>query len=335
MKKKGSTKLVDMSLLNPDMDGDGKVSRFEKEVHQMFVAADVDGSGALSVREFYAVLNKIRAEHETKSLFKKGLIVATILILLLIVVNAALSLAVTVAFKDVYAGGNVLKSTASGTPMHTGTIQTVANEHAPTRRRMWVDKHGRHLVERGTVTADTCSGAISVARATGQVHGSTSLSVGGKSQTDFFTGRAISEVPKSDGTTEITIHDANGPGSIVVTASTDQSVACPYATTVPTRTRELRLELHEMARMSAQRKLRGVDASDGFNLVPPEACLVYHCFAGDEGCTDPSPEEACMHWHDGACKEPLCRHHTLDEELPEVHGLESFLKAKVRARLCT
>jgi hypothetical protein len=44
---------VPLALLNPDVNGDGNVSKDEKWLHGVFVNADVDKSGFLSVSEVH------------------------------------------------------------------------------------------------------------------------------------------------------------------------------------------------------------------------------------------------------------------------------------------
>ena len=50
---------LDISKLNPDADGDGKVSPTEKEIYAALMAADVDGSGSISVSELYASITTL------------------------------------------------------------------------------------------------------------------------------------------------------------------------------------------------------------------------------------------------------------------------------------
>ena len=98
----GGKHVISIADLDPDVDGDGVITQYEKEVHQLFVKADVDGSGSLNVREFYEVLRQVTEMGKAKHQLKKMLILAVFLIILLVCANTALTVAVTIAFKDSY-----------------------------------------------------------------------------------------------------------------------------------------------------------------------------------------------------------------------------------------
>ena len=98
----GGKHVISIADLDPDVDGDGVITQYEKEVHQLFVKADVDGSGSLNVREFYEVLRQVTEMGKAKHQLKKMLILAVFLIILLVGANTALTVAVTIAFKDSY-----------------------------------------------------------------------------------------------------------------------------------------------------------------------------------------------------------------------------------------
>ena len=42
---------LDISQMNPDADGDGKISKMEREIYNALKKADVDGSGSIGVKE--------------------------------------------------------------------------------------------------------------------------------------------------------------------------------------------------------------------------------------------------------------------------------------------
>jgi hypothetical protein len=73
-----------LSELNPDMDGDGNVSKFEKEVYDMLIAADADGSGTLRMREVYRVVEKMVRQRRDAERLKVVLFIAGVVIFLLL-----------------------------------------------------------------------------------------------------------------------------------------------------------------------------------------------------------------------------------------------------------
>ena len=54
---------------------------------------------------------------------------------------------------------------------------------------------------------------------------------------------------------------------------------------------------------------------------PYPACLVYHCFEGDERCHNPSGQDKCLRWShdDNKCLEPACMLLDEDEEMIVPH----------------
>ena len=69
-----------ISDLDPDLDGDGRLTRFEKEVFELFKGADVDGSGSINLKEVYGVVRKAAQMKRTTSMLKKLLGVAVFVI---------------------------------------------------------------------------------------------------------------------------------------------------------------------------------------------------------------------------------------------------------------
>ena len=64
---------IDLKSLNPDADGDGKVSQQEKEIYAALKAADIDGSGSIGQAELYAVIGKLVGEQKRVVIFRPRL----------------------------------------------------------------------------------------------------------------------------------------------------------------------------------------------------------------------------------------------------------------------
>ena len=52
--KNGAGQELDISTMNPDADGDGHISKMEREIFNALKAADVDDSGSIGVKEVRA-----------------------------------------------------------------------------------------------------------------------------------------------------------------------------------------------------------------------------------------------------------------------------------------
>ena len=76
------SKGIPIGEINPDFDGDGKISTLEREIFSKLVAADVDKSGYISSNELYgAITELVESKKRTKALGRLvfGLVVALIL----------------------------------------------------------------------------------------------------------------------------------------------------------------------------------------------------------------------------------------------------------------
>ena len=114
--------VLHLSDLNPDADGDGKISAFEKEVYNMFKEADVDGSGALSMREVYGVVKKAARMRRWMGLLKKLFAIAVLAIVLLLCAIGIMTAALMDAYKDTEANGSML-TTREGAVMQTSPAE--------------------------------------------------------------------------------------------------------------------------------------------------------------------------------------------------------------------
>ena len=62
---------IQLDSLDPDVDGDGKVSALERKLHGKLRAADRDANGVLDVREFYAVLFSFIEVEKKKRMYQR------------------------------------------------------------------------------------------------------------------------------------------------------------------------------------------------------------------------------------------------------------------------
>ena len=82
--------VLDLRKLDPDVNGDGKISASEKRIYGLLKAADVDGDGKLSVSEMYGALGKLSSIDTTRKIYKAVAIivgvalVSTIIVLVLL-----------------------------------------------------------------------------------------------------------------------------------------------------------------------------------------------------------------------------------------------------------
>ena len=75
---------IPISSLNPDVDGDGKVEKWEQEVFDRIKAADADRSGSINVKELFSVIKGAADADKAKRLFQKLLVVSVLVIILLV-----------------------------------------------------------------------------------------------------------------------------------------------------------------------------------------------------------------------------------------------------------
>jgi len=212
--------------------------------------------------------------------------------------------------------GSSVQTTADGQSIIFGNKVIGGTEHDARRRRL---QHigGRQLVEVGEVSATDVQNLINAHTNHGVTSGTATLSLQGSSSVDFTTATQmlvaagyLVAVETIDGKTYYVVQGNNG--GPVYWVAPDGAVLSSR----PSR-RLRRLAVDDSREHAAHRRLFQTNSSSS-SIEPPE-CEVYHCFAGEARCTEPSPRELCARWNvDGsACIEPLCAY--IDEKSSAVY----------------
>lgn len=284
--------VISLSDLDPDVDGDGVVSQYEKEVHKLFLDADADGSGTLNVKEFYDVLRKVTEMGKAKHQLKKMLTLAVFLIILLVGANTALTVAVTIAFKDSYTPASGVTTTKSGGLIRPGAYAMKGDAKAVRSRRL-VEHHGRTLISVADLDAAQCEQVKTAALASGQTAGSAQVQTTGGA-TNMFSG-SVTQMTTESGTSVFKVSDATNNAEVH---------NCGTVFVAVSRVRKLAVE-----EAHASRRRLASDMHDELKPVS-KGCAVFHCFEGDEACSNPSPPNACAEWDTEKkhCIEPLCQY---------------------------
>ena len=103
-----SKELFHLKHLNPDADGDGKVSKDEQAIYDELCRADEDKDGALTVTELYGALARLTKVERSRSAYKRAFIAISVFVLFMLASNAILVTCVVWAFKDTHAVDNKL-----------------------------------------------------------------------------------------------------------------------------------------------------------------------------------------------------------------------------------
>jgi hypothetical protein len=323
---------ITISSLDPDTDGDGKVEPWETEVFNRIKAADADGSGSINVKEvrpapprpferryppahracmpappssspqLFGVIKGAAESDKQKRMFKNLFFVVFALLIIMIGANTALSVAVTVAFKDVYTGSSGVSATADGNVIRPGGY-SVSGSQATSRNRRLKQFHGRTLVQVGSTDTAACTQVLNAQSASGEVAGNAQMTT--STGTRVWSG-SVTETTSTGGTSVVTVEDKSG------NAAELHDCGAVY---LPVNGR-----LRELTTDEAHRSRRRLSASLDDEMKPVHVgCVVYHCFEGDEACEAPSPRSACAEWEaDGArCLEPLCQY-VMKDDKPEL-----------------
>jgi len=96
------THILCLDLINPDLNDDGVIDEHEAQVYQILKNADENKDGYLSIVELYSALRTLVDHQRSKSFYKQAFTYATIIIFIMVSLNALLVCLAIWGFKDSY-----------------------------------------------------------------------------------------------------------------------------------------------------------------------------------------------------------------------------------------
>ena len=114
--------IIDLDKLNPDTDGDGKLSDAEVKIYNLLRAQDTDGDGKLNLGELYNGLAALTKVEKKRSVYTKGFFVLLAVSLIQVLLIVGLVAGIFVAMKDQHVANNTLTG-SSGAVLKTGSAE--------------------------------------------------------------------------------------------------------------------------------------------------------------------------------------------------------------------
>jgi hypothetical protein len=99
---------IDLNRLNPDVNGDGKVSASEARIYSLLRKQDTSGDGKLTIGELYKGLEALTKVEKKRSMFTKGFFVMSAVSLIQVLLIVGLITGIVVALKDQFVADNTL-----------------------------------------------------------------------------------------------------------------------------------------------------------------------------------------------------------------------------------
>ena len=100
--------VIDLNRLNPDVNGDGKVSASEARIYSLLRKQDTSGDGKLTIGELYKGLEALTNVEKKRSMFTKGFFVMSAVSLIQVLLIVGLVTGIVVALKDQFVADNTL-----------------------------------------------------------------------------------------------------------------------------------------------------------------------------------------------------------------------------------
>ena len=163
--------VIDLNRLDPDVNGDGKVSASEARIYSLLRKQDTSGDGKLTIGELYKGLEALTKVEKKRSMFTKGFFVMSAVSLIQVLLIVGLVTGIVVALKDQFVADNTLTG-SSGAILKTaeakeelplyvlpllpgkqrGTLTTISISYRDASTHDWMIKNG--LIWNNATTID-------------------------------------------------------------------------------------------------------------------------------------------------------------------------------------
>ena len=153
--------VIDLDRLNPDVNGDGKVSASEARIYSLLRKQDVSGDGKLTIGELYKGLEALTKVDKKRSLFTKGFGIMSLVSVLQVLLIVGLVAVVLVATKDSFVSGGALTASSGDIlkvseatqdlPLYVlpvlpgkqrGTLSTISISYRDSSMHAWMEETG-------------------------------------------------------------------------------------------------------------------------------------------------------------------------------------------------
>jgi len=268
---------------------------------------DKNDDGRFDKNEVRAIALELVGERRAASSLRKIVMVLAVALLVAIGVNFASIIIGVELTKESTVDGTTGVLSPSGhkdTAAITGSLAVGVSVQDARRRRL-KESHGRALVSVADV-GPACAPTIQAATIASTFTGSIRLA--NAAGFTIHPGHVVAEEQDASGSTMYTVQGNNEDEPPYVVLPVSGSTSCEVSMEVNAR-RGLALEAPTAEKATEwRRRLTQRAPEAGWSGGMP-GCIVFDCFEGDEGCSEPSPHEACLLWStDGdRCIEPACR----------------------------
>lgn len=269
----------------------------DTNIEQILDKYDTSGDGKFQRSEVRKIISDLASEKSARKTLRKTVCLLSVALVIAIGSNLAMVVVGTELMKESHTDQTTGVSYTAGTKQTqiTGSAKVTATVQSATRRRLHT-AHGRQMYTVADLPQAACQYGRTMLETYGILDGVVQI-LGITDVTRFQQGSVTSH-----GSNWAYVY-APSHGWYYVYQKSDGSCTVSFDHTGSRR---------KMQALSHEESLMWNETRQMFHtrnlLETREACQVYHCFAGDEDCDDPSGNEHCLGWDASGthCEHPRC-----------------------------